>query len=280
MRSGSVRGKLIHHAAPPPRRSGPQVHLLELRRRQAAERRAKLLLHPPQVLQRDALQQYTSAKAQGQLPQRDSPERRSLHMLPQRQALDAARGRSRRTRRMLRSNLPRCTPATLPPVRSPHAYGALRGVVHGFGAHAAELVSHSVATLTAGDGVADEGLGLEHSSITQRLAGRKVPRQAAPASSAATSTVHLPLCALYAPRTTPLRPFISGLACKPSMRTREPSRTAAAEGVGGLVMVEYVEGSLGGPADACAVAPRTAAEGPVLAFCVAACVLPLIGCEN
>jgi hypothetical protein len=112
MRSGCVRGKLIRHAAPPPRRSGPQVHLLELRRRHAAKRRAKLPVYPAQVLQRDALQQQTSAKAQGQLLQRDSPERRSLHLLPQRQALDAARGRSRRKQRILRSCLPRCTPAT------------------------------------------------------------------------------------------------------------------------------------------------------------------------
>ena len=55
--------------------------------------------------------------------QRNSPERRNFHLLPQRRALDAARGRSRRTQRILRSCLSHCTPATVLPAHSPRVCG-------------------------------------------------------------------------------------------------------------------------------------------------------------
>ncbi len=101
--------------------------------------------------------------------------------------------------------------------------------------------------MTAGDGgVAEEDDTLAHTSMTQRLAVRYDPREAGPTSSAATSTAHLPLCALKAPRTTPLRPLNSGLACKLCRHTCEPSRTAAAEGVGDIALAECTEWSVGG----------------------------------
>jgi hypothetical protein len=65
-------------------------------------------------------------------------------------------------------------------------------------------------------------------AIKRRLDGRNVPRHAGLAPSAATSTVHRPVSSSKPPRTTPIRPFICGAACKPSMRTREPSFTVAA----------------------------------------------------
>ena len=43
------------------------------------------------------------------------------------------------------------------------------------------------------------------------------------------------------------------------MRTREPSRTAAAEGVGGLAVAEESGGSLGGLSATCAAVQSAAA---------------------
>ena len=79
-------------------------------------------------------------------------------------------------------------------------------------------------------------------AIKRRLAARNVPRHAALAPSAATSTVHRPVSSLKPPQTTPIRPFICGAACKPSMRTREPCCNAFA---GGLHMVDDVDGADG-----------------------------------
>jgi hypothetical protein len=65
-------------------------------------------------------------------------------------------------------------------------------------------------------------------AIKRRLAERNVPQHAGLAPSAAKSTVHRPVSLSKAPRTTPVRPFICGAACKPSTRTCEPCCTADA----------------------------------------------------
>ncbi len=64
--------------------------------------------------------------------------------------------------------------------------------------------------------------------IKRRLAARNEPRHAGFAPSAATSTVHRPVSSFKAPQTTPVRPFMCGVACKPAMRTRDPLCTVAA----------------------------------------------------
>jgi hypothetical protein len=56
-----------------------------------------------------------------------------------------------------------------------------------------------------------------------RFTGRKTPRPAGLQPSASISTVHRPVSALNSSQITPLRPFISGAAMRPSMRTRERS---------------------------------------------------------